>query len=154
MISRIFRLLPLLLLCFGQSDIQAQWTWSEIGDGTKPTIASDGTNIHIAALKESQVDGYLVYFTEAVDGFVADTVRDDYYYGPIDIITDQDGMPLIAVHSHLVGSATDRRGDLVLASINQNGNWTFDATDDVGHDGWDGTMVMDSEGVIHTVIRN
>ena len=130
---------------------QGQWAFRDIGDGTKPSIHANGSDIHIAALKEDISSGFLAYFTiDDLGQTTVDTVLDNYFYGPIDITTDALGLPHIGYHHHLVGPE-ETRGDLAISSLGQDGNWSIAVTQDLGHDGWDGSMVIDDNGVTHTV---
>jgi len=59
---KALRLLLIIATLFTSNLIHSQWTWSEIGDGIKPSITALDSSVHIVALKESIEDGFMVYF--------------------------------------------------------------------------------------------
>ncbi|MFQ5554900.1 MAG: hypothetical protein ACE5GC_05970 [Acidimicrobiia bacterium] len=126
--------------------VDAAFTATEIGRGTKPVLAlaPDGTP-GVAFLLEA-FDGFIAY-ADAGDGWTPSTVVDGYFYGPIGLSYDPSGVPHIGYHDHQDNTFRDELGDLTVAVRNDSG-WGVEAIEDEGHDGWDSTLVIAGDGVV------
>ena len=91
---------------------------------------------------------------EAMPGFVnhavldagawdISTVSTGYFYGPLDIRVDDRDMPHIAWHNH------DKENEAYALLV--EGEWQVHDVDHPGHDGWDNSLALDSQGRPHTV---
>ncbi len=141
-------IIVLILFSAGLTMAQGQWSFQDIGSGTKPSIHIDGLNdVHVTALKEDSGNGFLSYFKVLDQNIVTQNVLNGYFYGPIDIITATTAnTPIIAFHHHTVGD-----GELALATSLGNEDWTIDVATSTGHDGWDGTIAIDVNNAVHAV---
>lgn len=123
----------------------SQLTWQDIsiGNGIKPDIAISGDQIYIAFMNES-FNGF-VKCAEIVDGsFQTETlVSTGYFYGPLDIVIDDNSNPRIPYHDHTTE-------DLTLAVKNGN-QWVLNQIEHEGHDGWDGSIFIDGNDQNHIV---
>lgn len=123
------------------------WTVTEIGVGIKPVLAIDSSGSPaIAFLTEKLGDGYVAY-AAAGDGWAADRFVEGYFYGPIGLDFDPQDNPNVVWHDHQSDTFDQNLGSLVHA-VRRDGTWaSTDGTDD-GHDGWDSTLVIGSDGVV------
>lgn len=139
------QLFVLLLLVFSLSWLTAQYNWSDtiIASGIKPDIALSDQDVFIAFMHEAN-SGFVKCATIEQSGTTSiATVADGYFYGPLDIATDQSGLPRIIYHDH-------RPGDLAHAIISNN-SWEATLIPDPGHDGWDGSIFIDAMNRSHVV---
>jgi len=74
-------------------------------------------------------------------------VVEGYFYGPIGLDFDPAGVPHIAYHDHQNPRFDPKLGDLTHAVLTADGWETSPAHDD-GHDGWDSTIRIGSDGVV------
>lgn len=125
------------------------WTKTPVGEGIKPALAIDAAgNAHLAFLTEAD-HGTVFYATNREGSFETDTVAEGYFYGPVDIALSFDGVPYIAYHDHQETDFNPRKGDEVVA-ISNNDAWELFTVSHSGHDGWDNSIVVDSDGNWHT----
>jgi hypothetical protein len=125
------------------------WTTEVVGEGIKPALAIDADgNAHLAFLTESD-HGTVFYATNVGGSFDIDTVSEGYFYGPVDIALNDDGVPHIAYHDHQETDFNPRKGDEVVAILNE-GAWQLFTVANGGHDGWDNSIVVDADGNWHT----
>lgn len=124
------------------------WTAAAIGQGTKPVIAldADGTP-GVAWISERIGDGFIA-FASAAGNWEVETVAEGYFYGPIGVAFSPEGEPNIAYHDHQANEFDPQLGDLVLG-VRDDGQWLIDVAEDEGHDGWDSTVVIGDDGVVH-----
>ena len=71
------------------------------------------------------------------------TISTGYFYGSLDIVVDDTGVPHISWHNH------DEENETYARLL--NGTWDVHDVDDPGHDGWDNDLAIDSRGLPHTV---
>lgn len=118
----------------------------EIGAGIKPDLelAPDGTP-GITYLVED-LQGHIGY-TTAADGWSSQRVVDGYFYGPIGLAYDPTGTPYIAFHDHQDPTFKDDKGDLTVTVLDGS-KWVVTSVNDDGHDGWDSTVAIGSDGVV------
>jgi hypothetical protein len=120
-----------------------------VGSGIKPAVAVDADGVvHVAFLTEAD-HGALFYASNESGDFEVTTVAEGYFYGPVDIALGPDGAPFIAYHDHQDTGFNPALGDEVVA-IMQDGAWSLITVEDDGHDGWDNSIVVDSDGNWHT----
>lgn len=103
-------------------------------------VHPDGT-LHIAYIYEA-LPGYVNYAIPGSEGWEITAVSTGYFYGPLDIQLDSQGVPHIAWHNH----DTEDEAYAVL----QDGIWIVHNVDHDGHDGWDNSLALDSQGLPHT----
>lgn len=130
---------PLIHVCLGQA-----WEYYEIDTGVKPSLELDAQGIpHISYMLEAG-DGFVRHAIWNADqlAFQIETVSTGYFYGPLDVALDSEDQPHINYHSH---SQEDQ-----IHAYKSNGNWILDRIEDVGHDGWDNAIVLDSADRVHT----
>ena len=144
----------LLLTCLAISSLtgQGEWEFSEIMEGTKPTVFADDKGVvHIASLKEDFSNGYIIYSNSESQNFEPEIINEGYFYGPIDINIERSGLvPLVCWHDHNAGD-TGFRGELSFGIRNTPGMWTIDVVQGAGHDGWDATFDIDADNIFHVV---
>lgn len=131
-------------------ELNLSWNLTNIGEGIKPAFALDSSdNAHVAYLTEESVGG-VFYATNASGSFEIETVAEGYFYGPVDLGISQDDVPFIAYHDHQdPNTFNPNLGDEVVAIAGPDG-WQLVVVEDVGHDGWDNSIVVDSQGNWHT----
>ena len=120
------------------------WTVSTVDEfAAKPSLAVDSSGApHIAYIREA-MPGFVRHATPDADGgWNISTVAEGYYYGPLDIVLDDRGRPHVSWHNH------DREDQAYAVLL--NGRWTAQDIAHPGHDGWDGTLALDSRGRPHT----
>ncbi len=100
----------------------------------------------IAWLAEELPEGF-VSFASAAQGWEEDRLIEGYFYGPIGLAFDPGGNPHIAYHDHQGQTFQDDLGDLTHA-FRSEGAWNIAAANDDGHDGWDSTIAIGSDGVV------
>jgi hypothetical protein len=128
--------------------VPAEWRVIEIGPGVKPALSLDGSGAPAIAFLFEQVGEGFVAFARAAEGWEVETVREGYFYGPIDLSFDPQGVPYIAYHDHQADNFDPELGDLTVASFD-GVQWTAGPARDDGHDGWDSTIVIDPSGTLH-----
>ena len=101
----------------------------------------------MAFLFERVHEGFVKY-AAAGDGWFVETVREGYFYGPIDLDFGPQGAPFIAYHDHQADDFDLALGDLTIAT-REGDRWSVEAARDDGHDGWDSAIVVDSLGTLH-----
>ena len=134
----------------GSSAPASRYSWevSTIDDnGAKPSLAVD-----------PQGTPHIAYMLEAMPGFVKHAVHDSngdwnistvstgYFYGPLDIVVDEGGVPQISWHNH------DKENGAYAALV--NGKWVVHDINHPGHDGWDINLSIDSSGRPHIISIN
>jgi len=129
----------------GNSNNNSQNTWliTEVDEGQKPTIAIDNNgNPQIAIISESTTSGFIKR-AQLVDGtFKSDLVSEGYFYGPIDLAFTPDNKARIGYHDH-------DTEEYALARELDGGTWDVDQVPSEGHDGWDNTIFIESNGTEH-----
>ncbi len=145
---------PAILPTVETAAIQSQpvgafiWEIGEVDKGTKPSIAltSDGTP-------------YVAYMLEAMPGFVKNaikngpgwdisTIKEGYFYGPLDISIGPDDVAHVTYHDHQENSFQPNKGDAVVA-VESEGGWDIETIFDSGHDGWDTRITVADDGSVH-----
>ena len=128
------------------TSLSARYIWeiTTVDDnGAKPSLAvdADGTP-HIAYMLEAE-PGFVKHAVLDSGAWRTSTVSTGYFYGPLDIQLDQQGVPQIAWHNH---DAEDG-----AYAVLDNGQWVVNDINHPGHDGWDNNLALDSTGAPHIV---
>ncbi|MEZ5038559.1 MAG: T9SS type A sorting domain-containing protein [Saprospiraceae bacterium] len=140
----MYRFLFLAIGLFFSTFLSAQlWSIKPLDNGVKPAIAvgADGRP-HIAYMLEAN-PGYVRHAVLENGQFTITEVAQSYYYGPLDIALDKNGLPAIAVHNH-----TDEDENIYRKTA--TGTWTTLRVEDPGHDGWDSSLAFDGNNQPHT----
>ena len=131
-----------LLLAFTTPSF-AQWDFVRIDDGAKPAIAlGPDCTAEVSYMLES-FSGFVRHARIRNGGLPAiATVDEGYFYGPLDVAASSNGDVYIAYHDHDVE-------DQVVARRSDD-TWTLEPVADSGHDGWDNSILVTPDGVVHT----
>ncbi len=124
------------------------WLLTPIAPGVKPALALDATGAPAMTFLFERVGEGFIAFAAAADGWAVDTVKEGYFYGPIDLAFGGDGTPYIAYHDHQADDFDPALGDLAIAT-NDGERWSTSAARNDGHDGWDSTILVDATGTLH-----
>ena len=128
--------------------VAAGWSALSLGAGVKPVIALDGSgSAGVAWIFEAIGEGF-VAFAGAADGWERQEVVEGYFYGPIGLAFDPADKPNIVIHDHQADNFDPELGDLVRL-YRDGTDWVKDTAADDGHDGWDSTIVIGGDGVVH-----
>ncbi len=121
------------------------WEVLEIHQGVRPDLALDAQDrAHIAYGLEAR-PGF-VRHSLVGDTTVTSTVAEGYFYFPLEIAINADGVPWIVYHNH------DNEDQAVaLAQDLDAGEWLLLRPESPGHDGWDSAIALDADGRPHTV---
>ena len=131
-----------LLLAFTTPSF-AQWDFVRIDDGAKPAIAlGPDCTAEVSYMLES-FSGYVRHaFVQNSGVPVISTVDEGYFYGPLDVAASSNGDVYIAYHDHdIEDQVVARRSD---------GTWTLEPVADSGHDGWDNSILVTPDGIVHS----
>jgi hypothetical protein len=126
--------------------LAAGWQATFVDEGIKPDIALDASGAPAVAYMREALDGW-VRFASATDGWQGETVAEGYFYGPIGLAFDPDAGPHVVWHDHQDSSFDLDKGDLAYG-VRQDSLWQVEAAADAGHDGWDSTIAIGSDGVV------
>ena len=142
---RVFLIRQFLAICCLTMILSAQsWEHITIGDGVKPSmaIATDDA-IHISYMLES-LTGWVNHatLTPPATAFSVDTADTGYFYGPLSVALDASNLPHINYHDH---DTEDQ-----MRAYQTNGVWQVEQIVSTGHDGWDNSILVNSNGDIHT----
>ncbi|GEM_PF-245566 len=129
-----------------QSGSTAGYAW-EVStvdeDAAKPSLAVSADGVpHIAYLLED-MPGFVKHAVLNGDGWDISTVATGYFYGPLDVQVDQEGVPHITWHDH------DNENEAY--AVLTDGEWAVQDVDHPGHDGWDNNLAIDSKNLPHTI---
>lgn len=136
---------------FPQTDevISAGWQVDTIDMGIKPAIALDSQDQPHVTYMVEELHGYIKYASRINTDWTNTIVAEGYLYGPPAIAVDGDGAPHLIWHDHQDQRFMPDKGDAVV-SVFQDDKWSLSTVTHPGHDGWDNSIVVDSQGVIHT----
>jgi len=119
-----------------------------LGPGVKPAIAIDPSGaVGVTWLLEKIGEGFVAYASSSANWDV-ETIKEGYFYGPIGLAYGPDGTPNVIIHDHQADEFDPQLGDLVRL-YRDGSTWVEDIANDPGHDGWDSTVVIGDDGVIH-----
>ena len=136
-------LIIISFLLFTQT-INAQYIWQDtiVGFGIKPEVTTFQDKIHIAYLSETN-PGFVAYAEIEENEIKNENVTTGYFYGPLDIKVDQNGIPIVVYHDH-------DTEDLGLAR-RLDESWAIERIPNDGHDGWDGSIYIDENNQPHII---
>ena len=124
------------------------WKSVLLGPGVKPVLAiGPSGDPGVAWLLEKIGEGF-VAFAEPGDDWDVQILLEGYFYGPIGLSYAPDGAPNIVIHDHQADQFDQNLGDLSLL-VRDESNWIQDTANDPGHDGWDSTVAIGDDGVVH-----
>ncbi|MCH8984514.1 MAG: hypothetical protein IH943_10525 [Acidobacteria bacterium] len=124
------------------------WKAVSLGPGVKPVLAIDPSgDLGVSWIFERVGEGF-VAFAGSADDWNVQIVREGYFYGPIGLAYGPDGTPNIVIHDHQADDLDPQLGDLVRFFWDGS-DWVEDTARDLGHDGWDSTVAIGDDGVIH-----
>ncbi len=120
------------------------WQISTVdANGAKPSLAVDANGVpHIAYMLED-MPGFVKYAVPNGEGWDIATIATGYFYGPLDIQVSRQGVPQISYHDH------DEEDGAYAILV--DGEWKVEIISHPGHDGWDNTLAIDSQGRPHIV---
>ena len=128
--------------------VASGWSATTLGSGVKPAIALDSSGgPAVAWIFEAIGEGFIAY-ASAAEGWDVQLPLEGYFYGPIDLAFDTADVPNIAIHDHQADNFDPELGDLVRLFQDGSG-WIKDTAADDGHDGWDSTIAIGTDGVVH-----
>lgn len=125
------------------------WSAQALGQGVKPVITLDPDGAPGVAwlLERKGSDGFVAY-ASAAGGWEVEIAARGYFYGPIDLDYSPEGQPNIVIHDHQADTFNPSLGNLVRL-FREGGEWVEDVAENPGHDGWDSTIAIAEDGVIH-----
>ncbi len=125
-----------------QTVARYNWEITQVdGEGAKPSLAVDPSGTpHIAFMSED-MPGFVKYAVLGPSEWAISTVDTGYFYGPLDIKVDGNGVPSVVWHNH-----DDEDGAFATLS---GGEWNISRIRNSGHDGWDINVALDSKGSPH-----
>lgn len=127
----------------GEGDFD--WELLEIDRGVRPDLALDAQGrAHLAYGLERQ-PGFVKHALIG-DSTVTSTVAEGYFYFPLEIALNAEGVPWIAWHNH---DFEDQA--VAIAQDLDAGEWLVQRTESPGHDGWDNALTIDADGRPHTI---
>jgi len=124
-----------------------EWVLTEVGRGVKPRVALDGQDQPAIAYLLEDLAGFVGFASSTTD-WAEERIAEGYFYGPIGLAFGPDGTPVVAYHDHQDVEFKADLGDLVVATRSETG-WINDTATDDGHDGWDSTVAVASDGTVH-----
>ncbi len=127
-----------------EAALNPDWTLERIGAGIKPALATTADGGAALAYLTEAIEGGVFYAT-AADGWEPSVVAEGYFYGPLDLAFDPDGVPNVVYHDHQGSSFRPDAGDLTLATRSGDA-WSILASGSPGHDGWDSTIRFGPNG--------
>ncbi len=86
-------------------------------------------------------------FASGAEGWSEERIVEGYFYGPIGLDFDPDGLPHVVYHDHQADTFESHLGDLTHA-VEANDSWTAGAAEDDSHDGWDSTLAIGGDGIV------
>lgn len=121
----------------------AQWTSVAVDEGTKPALALGPDCIAEVSYMLERTNGYVRHARIPRSSSPTVTqVAAGYFYGPLDVAVSRLGTVYVAYHNHSVE-------DQVVA-IRAGGIWTLEQVSDAGHDGWDNSVLVTEDEIVHT----
>lgn len=120
------------------------WGISTVDDnGAKPSLSIGPDGVPQISFILEAMPGFVKHAVLNGDGWDTSTVATGYFYGPLDLYVDAEGVPHISWHNH---DAQDEG-----YAVFNDGRWDVQAVAHPGHDGWDNNIAVDSSGYPRTV---
>ncbi len=114
--------------------------------GGKPEIRLDSHGRpHVAYMIEAFQGGVFHASKDAGTEWVIDSVADGYFYGPLDMVIDDEDQIHIAYHDH------NNTGGEIIYVTGSGTDWPREIVAHEGHDGWDGRIAVAPSGEVHIV---
>ncbi len=123
------------------------WSSTFIGTGIKPVLDLDSSGSPAVAYLEERLSEGFVAYAAAAEGWAVDLFVEGYFYGPIGLAFDGEDRPNIVWHDHQADQFDLELGDLTYA-VRDGGDWAMITASHDGHDGWDSTIAIGSDGVV------
>jgi hypothetical protein len=121
----------------------AEWTKETVVEGAaKPSLAVGLDNQPRVTFMLEARPGFVNYAAKRDAQWAVEHVASGYFYGPIDIVVAGE-RPIINYHDH---EAEDQ-----VVATRDGGVWTLNRIEHPGHDGWDNTIAVDRNGMLHTL---
>ncbi len=139
----LMRLLFILLFLPLNFVLAQTWQIDSIDVGRKSGLVVDQSGNPIIAYMTETSNGYLRVAKWNGSSFDTTTVKNGYFYGPLDIALDNNDNPGIVMHDHYLHD-----GDLSYSRYDGM-SWTSEGVNHLGHDGWDGDITFDDAGNPH-----
>jgi hypothetical protein len=125
-------------------DVESRdWNIIDVDEGEKPSLTLDMNDVpHIVYLDES-FSGFIKIAELDGDAFNSTLVAEGYFYGPIDLsFNPVDNTARVGYHDH----DEENFGYAVETS---SGDFNVEFIESSGHDGWDNTLYIESDGTEH-----
>ena len=133
------------------------WEYVEVGTGAKPALAVDSQGVPGIAYIEEEIHGRVRYGEWYPpdewnpEYFGMAVVAEGYFYAPLDLAYGPDDTAHIVWHDHQdPDTFIPELGDAAYG-IERDIEWEVDYAFSSGHDGWDATIAVDSQGNIHMI---
>ena len=142
--NEIMRLFLFVTLTLAHAHLaSAQWDFVRVDDGTKPALALGPDCTAEVSYMLERNDGYVRHASIPPGSLPSIAkVAEGYFYGPLDVTTSASGDVYINYHDHDVEDQ--------IVAVRSDNAWTLLRVMDAGHDGWDNSLVVTDDGVIHT----
>ena len=122
------------------------WQATLVDEGIKPDIALDANGSPALTYLREDIPGW-IKFAAATEDWQPELIAEGYFYGPIGVAFDGEGRPNVAWHDHQANSVDLALGDLTH-SVRDGAAWSVTSVEHPGHDGWDSTIAIGSDGVV------
>ena len=120
-----------------------EWQKEVVFEGAaKPSLAVGADGLPRVAFLLEAMPGFVTFAERRDSGWVAEQVATGYFYGPLDVLMNG-ANPVINYHDH------DLQDQVV--AVRGEGGWARTPIQSAGHDGWDNTLGIGPDGVLHTL---
>ena len=133
------------------------WEFLEVGAGAKPALALNSEGIPGIAYIEEEIHGVVRYGqwwpTDEwnPEFFGSSIVAEGYFYAPLDLAYGPDDAPYITWHDHQdPDNFVPELGDAAYGFY-KDFEWEVGYAYSRGHDGWDNSIAVDSQGNVHMI---
>ena len=121
----------------------AQWEFVRVDTGTKPALALGPDCTAEVSYMLERNDGYVRHARIPPGSLPSIAFVDEgYFYGPLDVATSASGDIYINYHDHDVEDQ--------IVAVRSDNMWVLLQVIDPGHDGWDNSILVTDDGIIHT----
>ena len=140
----MLRLILFVLLSSAHAHLAgAQWDPVRVDDGTKPAIALGSDCTAEVSYMLERNNGYVRHASIPPGSLPSIApVAEGYFYGPLDVATSASGDVYINYHDHNVEDQ--------IVAVRSDNTWTLLRVMDDGHDGWDNSIRVTDDGIMHT----
>jgi len=131
--------------CMALETISSGWNVVDVGEGMKPAFDFDADdNIHLMAFSPNSFDVLYDSAPSITGAWDLRSVANGSFYGPGDLVVDQNGVSHLAWHDHGFDGGSPNH-----LTINSAGTVTDFPIVAPGHNGWDNALAVDNVGVVH-----